>query len=580
MKANIIAMIEVRGRGAYLDLCLSHLKEYAAGAVILFHGRVHPNAKKVLKDPVFDGFIKETAEIAKRKGSNPDQIKLHLLNMAKKQDPDWIISLDADEIFEERMKQEMQALVENAAPDIDGYSFRPYYLWDSENQYRIDSGFFGTKKIKLFKNVWKSGNIKQSGLQNISESDIRIKNFTFMKLNDRKTMTGFKGKDSSMLLRHLLDENIRLKCWKEDRRSPTVSLCMIVKNETQDLEKCLNSVKSAYNELIVAWSGTNPQTKKILKDHGAIIIPYKWKNNYADARNKSIEKATKDWIFILDADEYIEDGKVAQIRKMLTDTDETAFYTRIKSFSSRNNNEFIVGGVLRIFRNNLGIRFRYRTHEDAVLPKHHECALSTLEILHTGYLDIASTNKKIKHRISLLKKEVKLCLSNPWPHFLLGREYARIHDWEKAIIFLDKYLVLSEKYNTPQDHALVYLAYCYTCSNDHDKAVKTGYKALLIDNLLLDPYIFIAIGYNNTGYIANAEFTLMCALQLLHNQIFNTVGCYSIEEYKTIPRFLLAQIYAENKKPDLAKKLLDEIFAIKPDDEKAKELLERLERKS
>jgi glycosyltransferase involved in cell wall biosynthesis len=52
-----------------------------------------------------------------------------------KTNPDWILNLDADEMFENKFKTEVKNLV--AVPDADAYVFRLYDFWN-ETQYRSD----------------------------------------------------------------------------------------------------------------------------------------------------------------------------------------------------------------------------------------------------------------------------------------------------------------------------------------------------------------------------------------------------------------------------------------------------------
>ncbi|HEY3363469.1 MAG TPA: glycosyltransferase [Symbiobacteriaceae bacterium] len=50
--------------------------------------------------------------------------------------PDWILALDADEVFEDRMKREVRTLM--AMPDVDAWAFRLYDFWGSKAYYRDD----------------------------------------------------------------------------------------------------------------------------------------------------------------------------------------------------------------------------------------------------------------------------------------------------------------------------------------------------------------------------------------------------------------------------------------------------------
>ena len=88
--------------------------------------------------------------------------------------------------------------------------------------------------------------------------------------------------------------------------NPLFSICMIVKNEEKNLERCLRSVKQCKNyEIIIVDTGSTDNTLKIAKNHNAKIFKYKWNNDFSAARNKAMEYARGDWVLILDADEEL-----------------------------------------------------------------------------------------------------------------------------------------------------------------------------------------------------------------------------------------------------------------------------------
>ena len=86
---------------------------------------------------------------------------------------------------------------------------------------------------------------------------------------------------------------------------PTISLCMIVKNEEDWIELCLKSVQSLISEAIVVDTGSTDRTVELARSCGAKIFNFDWCDDFAAARNFSISHATGDWILILDADEVI-----------------------------------------------------------------------------------------------------------------------------------------------------------------------------------------------------------------------------------------------------------------------------------
>lgn len=89
----------------------------------------------------------------------------------------------------------------------------------------------------------------------------------------------------------------------------TISLCMIVKDEERCIERCLESVYSTVDEIIVVDTGSSDRTLELIAKFNAKVFHYKWDHNFSNARNHAIEQATGDYILQLDADEWLEDSE-------------------------------------------------------------------------------------------------------------------------------------------------------------------------------------------------------------------------------------------------------------------------------
>ncbi len=97
----------------------------------------------------------------------------------------------------------------------------------------------------------------------------------------------------------------------------SLSLCMIVKNEEQHLPKCLMSVKSLVDEMIVVDTGSTDRTPDIARAFGARVFDFTWNGDFSQARNCSLEYASGDWILLLDADEVISPKDHAEITRLI-----------------------------------------------------------------------------------------------------------------------------------------------------------------------------------------------------------------------------------------------------------------------
>lgn len=86
----------------------------------------------------------------------------------------------------------------------------------------------------------------------------------------------------------------------------TITACMIVKNEEETLERCLDSLRSIVDEIVIVDTGSTDRTKEIAGKYTDKIYDFTWIHDFSAARNYSFSKATMDYIYVADADEEID----------------------------------------------------------------------------------------------------------------------------------------------------------------------------------------------------------------------------------------------------------------------------------
>ena len=100
----------------------------------------------------------------------------------------------------------------------------------------------------------------------------------------------------------------------------TISLCMIIKNEGKVLSRCLDSIKDLMDEIIIIDTGSTDNTKEIASNYTNKIYDFEWTDDFSAARNYSFSKATKDYIYVADADEVIDainHGRFQQLKELI-----------------------------------------------------------------------------------------------------------------------------------------------------------------------------------------------------------------------------------------------------------------------
>ncbi len=96
----------------------------------------------------------------------------------------------------------------------------------------------------------------------------------------------------------------------------SISLCMIVKNEERVLARCLDSLAPIVDEIIVVDTGSMDATKEIAKRYTKYVYDFVWTGSFADARNFAASKATKEYIYTADADEYLDEENQAKLKQL------------------------------------------------------------------------------------------------------------------------------------------------------------------------------------------------------------------------------------------------------------------------
>ncbi|MED5020753.1 glycosyltransferase family 2 protein [Paenibacillus chibensis] len=93
----------------------------------------------------------------------------------------------------------------------------------------------------------------------------------------------------------------------------SISLCMIVKNEENALDRCLSSVQKAVDQIIVVDTGSTDSTKQIARKFTRNIFDFEWIDDFAAARNFAFDQAEMDYILWLDADDILMEDDLAKL---------------------------------------------------------------------------------------------------------------------------------------------------------------------------------------------------------------------------------------------------------------------------
>ncbi|MDR1997301.1 MAG: glycosyltransferase family 2 protein [Candidatus Margulisbacteria bacterium] len=254
---------------------------------------------------------------------------------------------------------------------------------------------------------------------------------------------------------------------------PTLSLCMIVRNAAANLALCLDSVKNVVDEIIIVDTGSTDNTVAIAKKYTDKIYFYKWRDDFARARNESIKYATKDWVLVLDDDEALTRQSARTIKKFLAGGPvEKNVYTawiyncgradaEKEIWQKQPFNGIDVHTHGRLFRNHRKIKFKKALHEHISEKDGGTIYNSNVRVLHYGYED-ANRNNRYLRNFNIAEKALRKKPEDVVNQFNYTRAYSCLETCtDRALIEnMDRTIELYIK--GKKQLGLIPLSYIYT----------------------------------------------------------------------------------------------------------------------
>jgi glycosyltransferase involved in cell wall biosynthesis len=348
--------------------------------------------------------------------------------------------------------------------------------------------------------------------------------------------------------------NSSRKLERRQTRGTTLSLCMIVKNEADGLEKCLSTARPHVDEIVIVDTGSTDATLEIAGRYADILEEIEWPDSFAEARNHSIDLATGDFIVVLDGDEFLPDPlHWRRIRKAISSGDVAVVRIPVRNLLPEG--QLIAADRMwqeRVFKNDPVIRYQGRVHNQhfegmvAYMDRTgHRLVEVASEVIHTGYAhSVGKMKEKYRVRLHLLEEEFRNASSEKhkaYYGFQLGVVHYVLEDYEQV---LDTYGALDfdelEDYNAFYTHllasqaalkcklptrALIHCNGMLSLNRDEPVAYQISGLAFLQAHQFSDGLLMLLEALAKTGDAANARFVLNApALMRTLARICNDAG--------------------------------------------------------
>lgn len=178
--------------------------------------------------------------------------------------------------------------------------------------------------------------------------------------------------------------------------SPKLTVCMIVRDEADVLERCLASIAGVADEVIAVDTGSVDGSRDILVQAGARVFDLPWQDDFGAARTFSLRQATGDWVLVLDADEAFDRAQIDQLRALLVDVDFPISYdVAIRSYMTdvEDPQAINLSWMPRLFNRPQSHLYVGRVHEQLIGSSPLRLDNNLLRIDHWGYQPARITAK-------------------------------------------------------------------------------------------------------------------------------------------------------------------------------------------
>lgn len=147
---------------------------------------------------------------------------------------------------------------------------------------------------------------------------------------------------------------------------PNLSICIITKNECDNLKICLERIKALGCEIVVVDTGSSDNSKKIASAVTPCVYDFVWCDDFSAARNFAIQKAANDWILFLDSDEFVDAFDMPKLLEQLQAMPASIGHIHIKSLYENNGQTMSsTEPIARLFSRKL-YHFEGRIHEQII----------------------------------------------------------------------------------------------------------------------------------------------------------------------------------------------------------------------
>ena len=356
-----------------------------------------------------------------------------------------------------------------------------------------------------------------------------------------------------------------------------ISLCVIARDEAESLGPCLCSASGVCDELIVVDTGSSDGTAELARAAGARVFEDPWRDDFSKARNHSLDQATGDWVLVLDADEVLE--RPDRARALLLECARSgarAGQVEMVSDSPTGRSRTL---ITRFFRNDPGVRYRRRIHEQLTFEGAPLVGVPTgVVVRHSGYTaERMRSRGKLERNRRLLEAQLAEDAGDSHDWYQLGRTLEVGESFEEALEAYRRSVELVRDDDPHLPHLFECAATCLRALQRSPQALEWLSQVEPVFSDRPDTVFLIALLSMDVGQFERAERGFLRCLELGEAGPFRPGPAESSESARGLaPAHNLGVLYECTERPAQARAAYERALRFDPEHAGARAGLARL----
>ncbi|SHK10201.1 Glycosyltransferase involved in cell wall bisynthesis [Clostridium cavendishii DSM 21758] len=211
------------------------------------------------------------------------------------------------------------------------------------------------------------------------------------------------------------------------KKSVSLSVVIMTFNEERCISRCIKSIENIADEIIIIDTGSTDKTIDIIssKFPAVKLFMRSWENDFSYIRNELINLSSCDWIFQIDADEFLELNDQIVLKNFINIIDTLDIEPKVISpkIIDHTKREYFI--TKRIFKRTSDFKYFGMVHEElryknATIKNY---IIPNVKLYHDGYMEnIIISKDKYNRNVHLLKKMIEIEPENIRWYYFLARD--------------------------------------------------------------------------------------------------------------------------------------------------------------